>query len=173
MSWGLKILVSAVVLSVAAALLVALYAGARTRALVSHCRNNLRHLGGLAIRNWENLDKTKTGRLFWQEVRQAQYLSLQGKWSIPDTEPFTCPVLHPEGHPNPEDPHTIDYLGPREVRPELRKGGPKAEPIGADRPGNHVRGGLVLRLDLSVDEAVPSVAEDPPAWEEAVRVLKD
>ena len=173
MSAGLKIGAAGALLAVAAGLLGSLYAAARTRALVSHCRNNLRHLGGLAVRNWENLDKTKTGRLFWQEVRQAQYLSLQGKWAIPPTEPFTCPVARHPQRANPADPRSIAYLGPREVRKELRKGGPKAEPIGADLPGNHSSGGLVLRLDLSVEDATPSIAEDRATWEEAIKILKE
>jgi len=173
MSAGVKLGVAAVVLAAAAGVLGALYAAARTRALTSHCRNNLRHLGGLAVRNWENLDKTRTGRLFWQEVRQAQYQNLQGKWSVPGTQPFTCPLAHAGAQPNPEDPATIDYLGPREVRKELKKGGPKAEPIGADRPGNHSSGGLVLRLDLSVDDPPPSITEDLSSWGEAQKFLKD
>jgi len=171
---ALKIVIAAAAVPVALAVLAALYAGARHRALVSHCRNNLRHLGGLAGRNWENLDKQKTGRLFWQEVREAQYHALDGTWSVPaDREPFTCPVIHSGLHPRPEDPGSIDYLGPREVRRDPRRM-PKAEPIAADRPGNHPSGGLVLRLDTSVDDLTPVIdGEDPPAWAGALPFLKD
>jgi hypothetical protein len=174
MNAGLKILVAAILGIAAMALLVSLYVASRQRALVSHCRNNLRHLGGLASRNWENLTKQKTGRAFWQEIREAQYLSTLGKWEVPLTQPFTCPVLGREPG-NPEDPASIDYLGPATVRKDLRQT-PKMEPIGADRPGNHSSGGLILRLDTSVQEipaiVTPAGASDP-AWQEALRVLKD
>jgi len=171
---GLKILIVLATVPIALAVLAVLYTGARQRALVSHCRNNLRHLGGLAGRNWENLDTQKTGRLFWQEVREAQYHALDGSWSVPaDREPFTCPVIHPGLHPRPDDPGTIDYLGPRTVRKDPRKT-PRAEPIAADRPGNHPSGGLVLRLDTSVEDLTPVIdAEGGPAWEAALQLLKD
>ena len=173
MKAGFKIAAGGAAVLVALALLGALYAGARRRALVTHCRNNLRHLGGLAARNWENLDKQKTGQLFWQEVRQAQYLSTLGKWEVPAAEPFTCPLLDHRIPANPEDPKSIDYLGPAVVRKELKQT-PKAEPIAADRPGNHGSGGLVLRLDTSVDDLSPLVTpEDGPAWQAALGTLKD
>jgi hypothetical protein len=169
-----KILIAAAAVPVALGVLVVLYAGARQRALVSHCRNNLRHLGGLAARNWENLNIQKTGRLFWQEVREAQYRALSGAWSVPaDREPFTCPVIHSGLHPRPDDPATIDYLGPRTVGKDPRKM-PKAEPIAADRPGNHPSGGLVLRLDTSVDDLTPLIGtEDGAAYAASVQSLKD
>lgn len=170
---GLKIALAAGALAAAIALLAVLQAGARQRALVSHCRNNLRHLGGLAARNWENLDKKKAGRLFWQEIREAQYHSLDGKWAVPETQPFTCPVLERGLPANPADPASIDYLGPISVRKYVRET-PKAEPIGADRPGNHPSGGLVLRLDTSVEDAPPAIsAAGGEAWQEALKHLKE
>jgi hypothetical protein len=171
---ALKIGFVAATVLIGLAVLTVLYAGARQRALVSHCRNNLRHLGGLAGRNWENLDKQKTGRLFWQEVREAQYHALDGSWSVPaDREPFTCPVIHSGLHPRPDDPGSIDYLGPRFVRKDPRQL-PKAEPIAADRPGNHSSGGLVLRLDTTVDDLTPLIdGNDRAAWASALPFLKD
>lgn len=170
MKAGARIGAAAAAVAVAAALLVTLYWGARTRALVSHCRNNLRHLGGIAGRNWQNIESPKPGRLFWQDVRQAQYLDLNGRWAVPATEPFTCPVVHHGVKGKPDDPGSIDYLGPARPPRDPRKM-PKAEPIGADRPGNHSSGGLVLRLDTSVDDLTPSV--DSVGWEEAIKGLKD
>jgi len=173
MKAGLKIALAAGVLVAAVAVLGVLYAAARQRALLSHCRNNLRHLGGLAVRNWENLDKQRSGRLFWQEIREAQYHSLDGKWSVPPTEPFTCPLAGHAAPAKPADPDSIDYLGPRTVRKSARET-PEEEAIGADRPGNHPSGGHVLRLDTSVDDLPPRiVAVSGEAWEEARRPLKD
>jgi len=169
----LKIVLAAAVVFTALAVLGVLYAGARLRALLSYCRNNLRHLGGLAVRNWENLNSGNTGRHVWQEIRDAQYRSLDGtKWSVPAAEPFTCPLLG-RGHADPADPGSIDYMGPRTIRPSARET-PRAEPIGADRPGNHPSGGLVLRLDTSVDSLPPAIDEAKgDAWEEVRRALKD
>ncbi len=135
-----------------ASLLLVLYSGARTRGLESHCRNNLRHLGGLAIRNWNALDPQRTGRSFWQGVREAQYRDVRGKWQAPHPDPFTCPVFGRTAT-RLEDAGSIDYRGPRKVAEDLRHH-PKAEPLGADRPGNHPSGGFVLRVDGSV-EGVP------------------
>jgi hypothetical protein len=134
----------------AAALLLVLYAGARRRGLEAHCRNNLRHLGGLAARNWNALDPALVGRGFWQGVREAQYRDVRGNWKAPDPDPFSCPA-HGRTASRPDDPASIDYLGPRRVREEFRST-PKGEALGADRPGNHPGGGHVLRLDASVEE---------------------
>ena len=173
MKAGLKIALAAGVAVAAVAVLGVLYAGARQRSRISHCRNNLRHLGGLAVRNWENLDRQKSGRLFWQEIREAQYHSLDGKWSVPPTQPFSCPLVDRSVPSKPEDPGSIDYLGPRAVRKSARET-PKGEPIGADRPGNHPSGGHLLRLDSSVDDLPPViVAASGEAWEEGRRTLKE
>lgn len=173
MKAGPKIAVAAAVLVAAPALLGVLYAGARQRALVSHCRNNLRHLGGLAVRNWENLDKKKTGRLFWQEIREAQYHALDGKWSVPPTEPFRCPLVERSVLLGPQDPASIDYLGPVSV-PKSPREMPKGAPIGADRQGNHPSGGHVLRLDTSVEDLPPLIVPATgEAWQEALKGLKE
>jgi hypothetical protein len=156
---------------VALAILVVLYSGARRRALLSHCRNNLRHMGGLAARNWNGLDPRKTGRAFWQQVREAQYKDVRGKWQPMVPDPFVCPVLG-STESRADDPKAIDYRGPRIVR-DLLKETPKAEPLGADRAGNHPSGGHVLRLDTSVDEAVPLIDAADAQWREAEKALKD
>jgi hypothetical protein len=172
MKAGAKVGLGAAVIVAAVAVLAVLYESSRHRALVSHCRNNLRHLGGLAVKNWEAVDHEKTGRLFWQQIREEQYRSEKGKWSIPPTAPFTCPVLG-RIPGDPANPESIDYLGPIRVRPTARET-PNDEPIGADRPGNHPSGGLVLRLDTSVDSLPPAIVEEKgDAWERVRRALKD
>jgi hypothetical protein len=169
-----KIAVAGVVLAAAAAVLVALYQGARTRGLEAHCRNNLRHLGGLASRNWNAIDPSRTGRDFWQAVREAQYRDVRGKWQPINPDPFVCPVLGTT-ITRPDQKETIDYRGPVKVRETLRET-PKAEAIGADRIGNHSSGGHVLRLDTSVEEIpriVQRAKEGDPAWSAAAGALKD
>ena len=156
------------------AVLVALYAGARTRGLEAHCRNNLRHLGGLAARNWNSIDPQRSGRDFWQAVREAQYKDVRGKWQPIDPDPFVCPVLGTTVS-KVDSAQTIDYRGPVKVREQL-KDTPKTEPIGADRPGNHGSGGHVLRLDTSVDglpRLIERVKDGDPAWSSASSALKD
>ena len=74
-----------------------------------------------------------------------------------------------------DDAKTIDYRGPAKVRAQL-KDTPKAEPIGADRPGNHSSGGFVLRLDTSVEEIPRLIERDHdggPLWQAAGAALKD
>lgn len=168
----LGVLAGAALVSVA--VLAVLYAGTRSRGLESHCRNNLRHLGGLAARNWNSLDPTRTGRAFWQGVREAQYKDVRGKWQVPVPDPFVCPV-HGRTGSRVDDASAIDYRGPRKVREELRQT-PKAEPIGADRPGNHSSGGFVLRLDGSVEEVpvlLDRVFDGAPEWSAAADALQD
>jgi len=169
-----KLVVAGVAVAAAAALLVSFYYGARTRGLEAHCRNNLRHLGGLAARNWNAIDPQRTGRDFWQAVREAQYRDVRGKWRPISPDPFVCPVLGSTVS-QPEKKETIDYRGPAQVREQL-KDTPKTEPIGADRPGNHSSGGHVLRLDTSVDD-LPRIVEKAndgdPLWTAASTALKD
>jgi len=169
-----KFAVAGVVLAAAAAVLVTLYQNARTRGLEAHCRNNLRHLGGLASRNWNAIDPQRTGRDFWQAVREAQYRDVRGKWQSITPDPFVCPVLGTT-ITQPDQKETIDYRGPARVRETLRET-PKTEPIGADRTGNHPSGGHVLRLDTSVEE-IPRIVErakdGDPAWSAAATALKD
>lgn len=169
-----KMVVAGVVLAAAAAVLVTLYQSARTRGLEAHCRNNLRHLGGLASRNWNAIDPSRTGRDFWQAVREAQYRDVRGKWQSITPDPFVCPVLG-STVTQPDRKETIDYRGPRKVRETLRET-PKAEPIGADRAGNHSSGGHVLRLDTSVEEVpriVERAKEGDPAWTAADAAVTD
>jgi prepilin-type processing-associated H-X9-DG protein len=169
-----KLTTLALVLLGAAGILVALYVHSRSRALASYCRNNLRQLGVLASINWERLEDPKTGRLFWQRVREAQFKDIRGHWLPLHPDPFVCPVLG-KTRSRPEDPATIDYLGPQEVQAESRQR-PKTEPLGADRPGNHPDGGNVLWLDGSSQD-LPSRVEprtgQDPRWAEALRALKE
>ena len=163
-----------VVLAAAAAVLVTLYHNARSRGLEAHCRNNLRHLGGLAARNWNAIDPSRTGRDFWQAVREAQYRDVRGNWRPITPDPFVCPV-HGRMSSQPEQKETIDYRGPAKVRDQLKET-PKSEPVGADRIGNHPSGGNVLRLDTSVDEnarIIERAKDGDPLWSAAAGVLKD
>lgn len=160
---------------VAASVLIAFYAAADRRGKLAHCRNNLRHLGFLAVNNWPLLDPARTGRAFWQEVRAAQYRDVNGKWREIRPDPFVCP-FEADGRSAPEDPSTIDYRGPREV-PDQARDIPKDRPLGADRPGNHPSGGgWVLRVDASVDKS-PSLVDrarpGDPLWQAADKALQD
>lgn len=156
------------------ALLVVLFSAAKTRGAEAYCRNNLRHLGGLAVRNWNGIDPERTGRDFWQAVREAQYRDVRGKWQPVSPDAFVCPVKGTTVS-KVDDKTTIDYRGPAKVRENL-KDTPRTEPIGADRPGNHDSGGFVLRLDTSVDE-IPRIVErakdGDPLWAAAAASLKD
>jgi len=169
-----KLVFAGVLFAAAAAVLVTLYHSARVRGLEAHCRNNLRHLGGLAARNWNAIDAGRTGRDFWQAVREAQYRDVRGKWQPITPDPFVCPVRGTTVS-KADTKETIDYRGPAKVRENLKET-PKTEPIGADRIGNHSDGGFVLRLDTSVEE-IPRIVEraknGDPAWAAAEGALKD
>ena len=168
------LLVAAAVLAAAAGVLVTLYAGARTRGREAWCRNNLRHLCTLAWNNREAIDPTRTGRDYWQAVREAQFRDVRGKWRDINPDPFVCPVLG-KTVSSVQHPKSIDYRGPVKVRDQFRET-PKDEPIGADRVGNHSSGGNVLRLDTSVQE-IPRLVErakdGDPLWSAAASALKD
>ncbi|MBI4566620.1 MAG: hypothetical protein HY716_18235 [Planctomycetes bacterium] len=155
------------------ALLVILASGARARGKLTYCRNNLRFLGQLAHQQLPSgVDESGaevhlTGRAFWQAVRRDHFTRSNprlGKreWIVRfgGMNPFGCPVrgaqpldlsrLKPselEAHMS--DPETIDYLGPR--RP-IEAPPPGFLILGADRRGNHPRGGHILRVDLSIDD---------------------
>jgi hypothetical protein len=169
-----KIALGGVIAASALALLAVLYHGARVRGLEAYCRNNLRHLGGLASRNWNAIEPQRTGRDFWQAVREAQYRDVRGKWQPIVPDPFVCPLLKTSAS-QPEQKETIDYRGPAKVREQLRET-PKAEPIGADRIGNHPTGGHVLRLDTSVEDIprlIDRAKDGDPLWGAAAAALKD
>jgi hypothetical protein len=169
-----KLILAAAALVAAGALLAVLYSSSRSRANLLHCRNNLRHLGAIAARNWPGLEPSRTGREFWQGVREEQYRDVKGVWRMPPHDPFVCPVLGTTLS-KPESASAIDYRGPRRV-PEQLSELPKGEPLGADRPGNHPSGGHVLWLDLSVEEQperVERVGPSEPRWEHAGRALSD
>lgn len=171
----MKVGVIAAVLVGAGALLVTFYESARIRGLEAHCRNNLRHLGGLAARNWAMLDPSRTGRDFWQAVREAQYRDVRGQWHPISPDPFVCPVRGTTAS-SLTDPRCIDYRGPSKVREQLRDT-PRTEPLAADRPGNHPSGGFVLRLDTSVEDMPPPLLDrardGDPLWASAAAALKD
>ncbi len=153
---------------------MALFVNARHRAKLSHCRNNLRHLGMIAGRNWMILDPRNTGRAFWQDVREKQYKDVRGKWRLPDPDPFVCPVLGTTVSRK-EDASAIDYRGPRTVR-ENWSDIPAEEPLGADRPGNHPSGLHVLLRDATVREVSVEIAEafeGDTRWRDADRFLSD
>lgn len=161
-------------LAAAAAVLVALYAGARSRGLEAYCRNNMRQLGTLAWNNREAIDPQRTGRDYWQAVREAQYRDVRGKWREIRPDPFVCPVRGTTAS-QVGDAATIDYRGPVKVREQF-KDTPSTEPIGADRPGNHSSGGHVLRLDTSV-QSIPRLVDRAKdgdlLWGAAAAALKD
>jgi len=169
-----KITLAGLVLAAALALLVVLYHNARTRGLEAYCRNNLRQLGTLAWSNRESVDPSRTGRDYWQAVREAQYRDVRGKWQAISPDPFLCPVLGSTVS-NVAEKNTIDYRGPVKVREQFKET-PTAEPIGADRVGNHSSGGHVLRLDTSVVEIpklIDRVKDGDPLWGTAAASLKD
>ncbi len=182
-----KLVVAAAAAGLAVAVVLVLYAGARRRGLEGHCRNNLRHLGTLAASNWQAIPTDQTGRAFWHAIRMEQYRTKGAKaqWLPPyapqedgprenPRDPFLCPV-HGETLSNPGDPRAIDFLGPKVLR-EQDESPPKAEPIGADRPGNHPSGGHVLRVDGSVrpvSSIVDRLGASDSAWAGLDRFLKD
>ena len=158
-----------------AATLVALTWRARAEGRLSHCRNNLRHLGGLAhaqfAANYESVP-AQGGRAFWQAVRQTRYYDNRNKsWRREPLNPFGCPVrdVAPLGLASLDpaalaahmsDPRSIDYRGPGSVPEE-----PAKMVLGADREGNHPRGGHVLRVDFTImTSAALAVDAD---WEKA------
>lgn len=170
----MKLAVAGGVLAVVAALLVALYTGARARGMEAYCRNNMRQLGFLAWNNKELVDPKRSGRDYWQAVREAAYKDVRGNWQPISPDPFICPVLGTTVS-KPSDASTIDYRGPVNPRDQL-KGLTKEEPLGADRVGNHGSGGHVLRLDGSVEDAprlVDRVKDGDPLWRAADAMLKD
>jgi hypothetical protein len=169
-----KVAVAAAVLAAALGVLVVLFVGARTRGLEAYCRNNMRHLGTIAWNNRRTIDPQRTGRDFWQAVREEQYRDVRGNWRPIEPDPFVCPV-YGRTVSKVTDPQTIDYRGPVKVREQFEET-PKTEPIGADRPGNHSSGGHVLRLDTSVQDIpklVDRVKDGDPLWGTAVSTLKD
>ena len=168
-----KLIVAAAGVVASLALLVTLYAAAAGRGREIHCRNNLRHIGTHAANNGALIDPSKTGRVFWQEVRVAQYRKVDGQWKEMSPDPFLCPV-HGKTASNRDDAQAIDFRGPRKVPDELKSYG--NAPLGADRPGNHPSGGWVLRLDMTVEALPPLVdpaLDGDPLWTSAADALTD
>ena len=152
-----KVMVGVGIIVASVAVLIVLWSSALHRGRLSHCRNNLRYLGQLTVQNWQDLDPERTGRDFWQAVREARYKTTRGEWlKYPEHDPVLCPVFG-QTVSNRDDPAAIDYAGPSNLPDELKEL-PHTEPVGADRPGNHPDGGIhVLRLDTSVEEVFPVV----------------
>lgn len=170
----MKILLAGAAVAAALGLLVVLFFSARTRGLEAYCRNNMRHLGTIAWNNRKAIDPQRTGRDFWQAVREEQYRDVRGTWRPIEPDPFVCPVLGTTVS-KVTDGKTIDYRGPVKVREQFEET-PKTEPLGADRPGNHRSGGHVLRIDGSVQDIpklVDRVKDGDPLWEAAASALKD
>ena len=170
----MKLAAAGVAAAAALALLVSFYVGARNRGLEAYCRNNLRQLGTIAWNNRRTIDPQRTGRDFWQAVREEQYRDVRGNWRPIDPDPFVCPV-YGKTVSNVTDPKTIDFRGPVKVREQFEET-PKTEPIGADRLGNHASGGNVLRIDGSVQDVpklVDRVKDGDPLWAAAASALKD
>lgn len=151
----------------AAVLLIVLVVQAKQRGRMSYCRNNLRQLGVLATVNWQAIDPARTGRNFWQAVREAQYRTVKGEWKAISPDPFVCPVLAKTGS-RATDPAAIDYRGPKSVPEEIRAW-PKGAGLGADRAGNHASGGHLLFVDMSVE----NMEEGDARWSAAARGLSD
>ncbi len=158
-----KLSAGAGVLVVLAAVLLVLVVNARHRGRLSYCRNNLRCLGMLAHSNLMSAPDDppeERGRAFWQWIRERTCYSRPTKrWSLKwaGLNPFGCPVrgaahLDLSTLPGPEyervmsDPATIDYRGPAQLATPVQG----RLVLGADREGNHPRGGHVLFVDLSV-----------------------
>ncbi len=178
MSKGIAKLVAALIIVVILlAILGVLAVNARLRGRESHCRNNLRRLGGMIHGDRLNiLDEApaERGREFWQMYRRREYYNEARKTWLRRGElnPFSCPVLgrgpeslstlnDAEFEKVMSDSSTIDYRGPR----ELKSG---RIVLGADRDGNHGKGGFVLLADLSVakGDAAVDVGTD---WSQAVQ----
>ena len=184
-SAALKVLGGIAAVGALATFLIVGLSGARTRAHLTHCRNNLRRLGEDAIafhetdaqirsrviQHWEgirggpvNLDAH--GRGFWQSVRLVRYSTKVPpdgiRYDVRDPDMFDCPVdgLH---DPDWDTPETIDYRGPAVAFPPRRlKDFDPGVPFAADRVGNHGpgEGGFVLYLNLTVRERVPELGVD-------------
>lgn len=170
----MKFIVAAGCLAAATGILVTLYVSSRTRGREAYCRNNMRHLGTLAWNNREAIDPARTGRDYWQAVREAQFRDVRGKWRDINPDPFVCPVLGTTVS-GVKDAQSIDYRGPVKIREPFRDT-PKDEPIGADRIGNHSSGGFVLRLDTSVQDIprlVDRARDGDALWSAAASALKD
>jgi hypothetical protein len=180
MTRGLLRLAAAVAaIAILSAVLAILIVNARQKGKLSHCRNNLRRLGGMVHSDRLNVAEDppeERGRAFWQHYRRREYYNAaQKRWiRKSDLNPFACPVLgrcpsalsvlsEAEYSALMDDAGTIDYRGPKEL-PTPPSG---RIVLAADRDGNHPSGGYVLLVDLTVakgDDAV-DVSGD---WSQAV-----
>ncbi|MBI2901792.1 MAG: hypothetical protein HYY17_16525 [Planctomycetes bacterium] len=181
-----------------AAVTAATVRASRGRAQLTHCRNNLRMIGGVgATMLYADgaFDIEKTGRNFWHEVRIVSFRRSRPlgptkvpavdcretpcrdpqhwhQWARMDPDPFLCPVWG-KTRSHPDDPAAIDYRGPKELS-ETR---PARFVIGGDRDGYHPDGGgFILFADQSIKERQSEVEFSVPAsvlWKQAAAALVD
>ena len=180
----LKIFGGVAVVAAMASFLVVALTGARRRAELTHCRNNLRRLGEDAatllekdesmIRRRLNAWAAETGdagpvelrgRRFWQAVRLVVYRQKFPKenregYKYVGVDMFDCP-LNGAGARNWDSLDTIDYRGPdEELLPDHVEAGRVANRVvGADRAGNHASGGYVLFLSMEIRDRYPELTE--------------
>lgn len=161
-----------------ASFLVVTISGARHRAKLTHCRNNLRKLGEdaaylmekdetmirLRLRQWAGAEVEPRGRNFWQAVRLVVYrqkLSNGGEgYKYVGVDMFDCPLngLQPTNWDSIE---TIDYRGPAEplLPMHVANGEVKDRVVGSDRPGNHASGGYVLFLSMEIRDGYEELTD--------------
>lgn len=181
MSGGVKVAGAFILTAVLCAVLLTALEGARHRARLTQCRNNLRRLGQdvnellaaadgslreKVVRDWEagtgrKIDLGRRGRGFWQALRLVLYskkvppagVRYDVRW--PDL--FDCPV-NGTGNADWDRPDSIDYRGPADdFPPPDIEDRDFTKPFAADREGNHGAGvpGYVLYLNLEVRPGVP------------------
>jgi hypothetical protein len=136
------------VVGIVAALLIPAIAKATERAKVTACASNLRQLWSMQsvyasqFGGREMLLPSETGAAFWLKLTQTQPPLIDST----STDIFQCPVHGKEGE------RPCDYLGPARNANELKA----EDPVGADHPGNHKKGGNVQYKNGSVVEVLDS-----------------
>lgn len=138
-----ELLVVIVIIGILAGLLLPVIGMAIDRARILACNNNLGQLykmGTIYATSRQGRWPSERGDALWMKFRSSVPPLLEGD----HVKVCLCPM---KGDSQPDD---CDYRGP--IRPWVRIKG--ADPIGADKPGNHGdRYGLnVLRMDGSVTE---------------------
>lgn len=181
----LKVFGGVAVVAAMASFLVVALTGARHRAHLTHCRNNLRRLGEdaaylmekeesmmrLRLQEWSR-EQGRTepvalrGRHFWQAVRLVVY-----RQKFPDkrvgykyvgVDMFDCP-LNGLVAANWDSLDTIDYRGPAEelLPGHVEAGRVSNREIAADRDGNHGagQGGYALFLSMEIRDRYPELVD--------------
>jgi type II secretory pathway pseudopilin PulG len=125
-----------VLIAILAALLLPAIARATERAMVTSCANNLRQMHSLQtvymaqFGGPKKLMPEETGSEFWLKLTKTTPPLVDSS----EQEVFLCPV---KGQPGGSK---CDYLGPAAPALDLKA----TDPLGADHPGNHKKGGNVL-----------------------------